>query len=110
MGLVMRRTPEGFGPAIVCDRCGKDVPASGLVVWRVDTEDDAADRALLVTCSYGCMDEIAEVEDPTGEWAATPVDAFLVSLSHELAIDPETVIAREMADWAVDHTRNEAPD
>ncbi|MDI3340349.1 MAG: hypothetical protein QJR03_07420 [Sphaerobacter sp.] len=109
MGVTMRRTRDGFAPAARCDRCGADVPGTGYGVWRVDVAPGTPDDGLvLLVCGDACLEPL--LAEREGDWVATPVDALLVSLLHTMAIDPEAVLRRELADWAAWHTRNEAPD
>ena len=111
MTFTLKLSEDYLRPAITCDRCGDDVAAAGYQLWRPAGRDSGsiADSSAQL-CGDECLEEWIIERDDGGEWLAIPIDAYLANLIGALDVDVESVLAREQAVWAAEHTRHEAPD
>jgi len=111
MAFVLTLNGEYLLPAIVCDRCGGQVDASGFHLARLDpNSSDPLGQPSIQVCSEACYDDFASEQPAPDEWFAIPIDAYLANLVRSLDINPDDVLEREQAVSAAEHTRDEAPD
>ena len=111
MTFTLKLSEDYLQPAITCDRCGAAVASSGFQLWRPATQDAdpiAADAAQI--CGDECLEGWITERDDGDEWLAISIDAYLANLIGTLDVDVTSVLAREQAVWAAEHTRHEAPD
>lgn len=111
MAFTLKQHGETLHPAIVCDHCGADVPSSGFQLWR-STGDQPITLHIhsAQLCGEDCLEAWLLERPDGGEWLAFPFDAYLANLINTLGIDVTSVLEREQALWAAEHTRREAPD
>lgn len=102
---------QTFRPAAVCDHCGREAGADGIIVWPAGGRPaETPIVSVLVACGQDCAEELLDAAGTEAEWAATALDAYLASLVDALDLDVRAIVARERAAWAALHTLEQAPD
>jgi hypothetical protein len=111
MGFLMTESEGFFVPAAVCDHCGREVGADGLILWDIASARPLTGQRMLVACDDACVDELAGTsDDAEAEWVAVALDAYLAGLVERLSIEPAAVLERERAAAAMEETRREGPE
>ena len=111
MGLLMTESEGFFVPVAICDHCGREVGADGLILWDIAATGPLTGQRMLVACDDACVEELAGASDDVEvEWVAVALDAYLAGLVEQLAIEPAAVLERERAAAAIEETRREGPE
>ncbi len=111
MAFTLKLQGEYLQPAIICERCGADVPSSGYHLWNANSASgDPQEHASVQLCGDECLEFFLAEQPGNDEWLAIPIDAYLANLVTALQLDLDLVLERERANWAAEHTRHEAPD
>lgn len=111
MAFTLTLNGEYLLPAIVCDQCGAPVTAGGFHLARLTVDQTlSTDQPGHQVCGEACYEAFVSAQPLDDDWFAISLDAYLANLVRSLNIDPHSVLAREQALTATEHTRHEAPE